>query len=231
MHRFVSVGVFMRGISTYSRGGFLGAAALGIIGLVRSERKIRTLLGICVLAGLVLGTMPQQFWDRMDTIYVENEEDRDDSAAGRIHFWRVGAQMAAAKPLTGVGLLSYNYSYEAYNTDERFVGVRAAHSIWFGVMGDLGYVGFVLFVANLAAAFWAAWRVVRLAGRDPRYRDLRIYGNAIISSLVVYAITGSFLSMQYSEMAWHLFGLAAALHWVTKAELASATAVPARAAA
>jgi len=231
MHRFVSVGVFMRGISTYSRGGFLGAAALGTIAVVRSGNKIRTLLGICVLAGLVLSTMPQQFWDRMDTIYVENEEERDDSSAGRLHFWRVGAQMAAAKPLTGVGLNSYNYSYQAYNTDDRFEGVRAAHSIWFGVMADLGYVGLCLFVANIAAALWAAWRAVRMAGKDPRYRDLKLYGNAIISSLIVYAVTGSFLSLQYSEMTWHLFGLAAALHWVTKAEVAAAAQIPSRAVA
>jgi len=45
-------------------------------------------------------------------------------------------------------------------------------------------------------------------------RDLRIYGNALISALVVFCVAGSFVSAQYAEMAWHIFGLAAALHFI-----------------
>ena len=222
VHRFVAIGAFMRGITTYSRGGFLGAAALGLIAFIRAEKKWRALIGIVVLGGLVLTVMPQAFWDRMDTIYVEDEEARDTSATGRLHFWRVGALMAEANPLTGVGLNGYNWSYASYNDDERFEGVRAAHSIWFGVLGDLGYPGLILFAANLGFALLSCWQVGRMAGKDPRYRELRIYGNALFSALVVYAVSGSFLSQQYSEMAWHLFGLSTALLYVTSDEIQAA---------
>ena len=35
--------------------------------------------------------MPQNFWDRMNTITADESEDRDESAAGRLHFWGVAA--------------------------------------------------------------------------------------------------------------------------------------------
>ena len=85
--------------------------------------------------------MPQEFWDRMNTIQVEEGEERDESARGRIHFWGIAVEMANSKPATGVGLGAFNTSYPTYNVGEAFQGERAAHSSWFGVLGELGYPG------------------------------------------------------------------------------------------
>jgi probable O-glycosylation ligase (exosortase A-associated) len=216
IHRFAAIGVLLRGIATYSRGGFLGAGTLMVIGVLRSERKLRAAVVAGVLTAGVLALMPTEFWDRMDTIQVAEGEQRDDSAASRIYFWRVATDMASAKPLTGVGLAAFNRAFVNYNTEKAYEGQeRAAHSIWFGVLGDLGYPGLILFVLNLGTAFWSCWRVHRLTKGRPDLRDLRIYANALISSLAVYAVTGSFLSHQYNEMAWHMFALTAALRLVT----------------
>ena len=155
-HRFLAVGVFLRGISTYSRGGFLAAAVLGAVGLVRAEKKVRALIVLAAGALLVSSVMPVRYWARMDTITVEEEEERDLSAAGRLHFWRVAVTMAKEKPLTGVGLNAFNPSYNDYNTDLRFGGVRAAHSTWFGVLGDLGYPGLLLMLLNWGGAVFPA---------------------------------------------------------------------------
>ena len=40
MHRFVAVGVLLRGISTYSRGGFLGAATLVVMMVAASREEV-----------------------------------------------------------------------------------------------------------------------------------------------------------------------------------------------
>ena len=128
--------------------------------------------------------------------------------------------MANAKPLTGVGLNGYSGAFPNYNTFEAYAGqTRAAHSIWFGVLGDLGYVGLVLFVGNVGMAFFGCWRVHRLARKQPAYRDLAVYANALISALTVYCVTGSFLSGQYFEFAWHLFALSAALGLIAQDEV------------
>ena len=226
-HRFIGVGVFLRGISTYSRGGFLAAGVLGVFSLLRSEKKVRTLVVVGAGALLVWSLMPARYWARMDTITVEEEEQRDLSAAGRLHFWSVAVDMAKAKPFTGVGLNGFTSAYPSYNTDPRFGGQRAAHSTWFGVLADLGYPGLILFVSNLLLAVYSCWRVSKWSRGDPALRDLRIYANALITSMAVFAVAGTFLSSQYNEMLWHFVGLSAALHGIALRERAAAT-VPAR---
>jgi probable O-glycosylation ligase (exosortase A-associated) len=218
LHRFVAGGVLLRGISTYSRGGFLGAGALGVIVILRSQKKFRALLLVILVSGVFWSLMPDRFWNRMDTITVEEGQERDSSATGRLHFWQVAIAMAAEKPWTGVGLNGFNLSYPTYNTDPLFPGERAAHSSWFGMLGDLGYVGLALFVANIVMAFWSCWRVTRLARQHPPLLHLAIYANALIASLVVYCVSGSFVSFHYNEMIWHLFGLSTALHFIASHE-------------
>ena len=222
MHRFVYIGVLLRGISTYSRGGFLGAATLMVIGVFRAEKKWRAAVVAVVLVAGVTAIMPDEFWRRMDTITIdeEAEEVRDESAGARLDFWNVAVTMANANPLTGVGLNGFNRAFLTYNTYEAYVGQeRAAHSSWFGVLGDLGYPGLGLFVANVVMAFWGCWRVHRMAKQNPALRELAIYANALISALAVFCVSGSFLSAQYNEMAWHLFALAAALRLIARDEV------------
>jgi probable O-glycosylation ligase (exosortase A-associated) len=238
-YRFLLVGVFMRGITTYSRGGFLSASVLGMFAIARSPRKFRALFGAAVLAGVVLTVMPKQFWDRMNTINA-SEEERGDSAAGRLHFWYVARIMADAKPLTGVGFDGFSQSYEAYNgPDGEFGGERAVHSVWFGLLADMGYPGLLLFVLLVADTLWSCWRVSSRFRNDPDHRDLRIYANALMTSIIAFSVGGTFLSYQYNEMIWHFIGLSIALTFlaneapsaVTEVEKAKAYAQPALATA
>jgi probable O-glycosylation ligase (exosortase A-associated) len=210
-YRFLLVGVFMRGITTYSRGGFLSAAVLGVFAVARSPRKFRALIGAAVLGGVVLTVMPQQFWDRMNTINASDEE-RGDSAEGRLHFWSVARVMADAKPLFGIGFDAFSQSYEAYNgPDGPFAGERAVHSVWFGLLSEMGYPGLLLFVLLLADSLRSCWRVSVRFRNDAEHRDLRIYANALMTSIIVFAVGGTFLSYQYNEMIWHFIGLGIAL--------------------
>lgn len=223
-HRFLSIGVILRGISTYSRGGFLAAGAVGMLVLARSKYKIRALIVVAAVAVLVWNVMPDRFWERMNTI-TNSAEERDDSAASRIHFWYVAVDMAAAKPLTGVGLDGYRNSYEAYNTDPRWTGERAVHSIWFGILGDLGYPGLVMFVALLALSIRSCRRVVAMAKKDPSKQELRLYADGVMGGLVAFVVAGSFLPHHYNEMAWHFMGLASALDFISRSEVRPAEAL------
>ena len=224
LHRFFAIGVLLRAISTYSRGGFLGAGALIVITILRSEKKIRAILGMALLLWGVSRIMPQEFWDRMDTIQVEEGEARDESSAGRLHFWAVAIDMANANPFTGVGLGAFSTAYSFYNYSDLFPGERAAHSNWFGVLGELGYVGLILLMANVMFAFWSCWRVHRISRRYKEMRDLRIYANAIISGLAVFCVSGTFLASQTNELAWHLIALSTALLFIAKSEARAADA-------
>ncbi len=214
MHRFLAVGVLYRALATYSRGGFLSAVVMAGIGLVRSKHRVRTLLAMVVVSGLILPLMPQHFWDRMETILTPGEIQRDaevvedSSARGRLHFWAVAVQMAATAPITGVGHGNYMVAYDDYDSSNGQYGFRrAVHSSWFGTLGELGYVGLVLYLAIILNTLWTA-RATRLATRgSPEHTALHQFAIMLETSMAVFCVGGTFVTMQYNEMVWHFIGI------------------------
>ncbi|MBI4605067.1 MAG: putative O-glycosylation ligase, exosortase A system-associated [Planctomycetes bacterium] len=210
-YRFLLVGVLYRALSTYSRGGFLAAGALAVAYWLRSKGKAKVLIGILAAAAIVLPVMPDAFWERMGTIRSFKETD-EGSALGRLHFWKVAAIMARENPVLGVGFQAYNRSYDAYDPAHGEYGAnRSAHSVWFGVLAELGYPGLLLYLAVLILAFRSCHRARKLAGEDPSLKDLQKYATSVETCLVVFVVGGTFLPFQYNEMYFHVVGLSMAL--------------------
>ena len=219
--QFMSVGVLYRGLSTYSRGGFLSMGVVGTIWFWRSEHKARTLAAVTLAAVLILPVLPQQFWDRMSTIAAPAEE-RDESQQGRLHFWQVAIAMANDRPIIGVGHNGYQPAYNTYDFSQgRFEQNRAVHSAWFGVLGELGYTGLLLFIALIISSLRTCRRVRLAAKRGEIPGPLGPYAVALESSLLAFMVGGSFVSFQYCEMLWHYFALTIALERVAVAEMAT----------
>jgi probable O-glycosylation ligase (exosortase A-associated) len=218
--QFLSVGVLYRGLSTYSRGGFLSIGAVAGLWFWRSPHKLRTAAAVMVTAALVLPVLPQQFWDRMSTITAPSPE-RDDSRQSRLHFWQVAIAMANDRPYLGVGHSGYQRAYNEYDwTEGQFLTNRAVHSAWFGVLAEQGYPGLVIFVLIVLSSFRACRRVRRAAARGEIPGPLGPYAIAFEASLVAFIVGGSFVSFQYCEMLWHYFALTVALERVAVAEAA-----------
>ena len=219
--QFMSIGVLYRGLSTYSRGGFLSLGAVSAIWFWRSEHKLKTLAAVVIAAVLILPVLPQEFWDRMSTITAPAEE-RDESQQGRLHFWHVAVVMANDRPFIGVGHRGYEPAYNTYDFSEgRYLRDRAVHSAWFGVLGDLGYLGLLLFVAIFVSSLVTCRRIRLAARRGELPGPLGPYAIALESSLVAFMVGGSFVSFQYCEMLWHFFALSIALERVAVAEAAA----------
>jgi probable O-glycosylation ligase (exosortase A-associated) len=221
LHRFLAIGMLYRGVSTFSRGGFLAAIALGVAYLARSEKKLPAFAGAAIVATIVFSVMPETFWSRMDTITVEEGEEADGSIRGRLHFWSVALTMARERPIFGVGYNGFNVAYDLYDpTAAEFGMARGVHSTWMGVLSELGFVGLGLFVAQ----FWLAWRACQLTSRlakDERIRtELGHFAVALQNAFVVCAVGGSFVSFQYVEIVWHFLGLSMALWAISQAAVA-----------
>lgn len=209
VHRFFIGGVVYRGISTYSRGGFLSASLVALVSLWRSKHKIRTIVVVGVIAFTISSVMPQSFWDRMNTISAP-EEERDASAQSRLYFWGLAVEMANDYPVFGVGFNSYRYSFGRYATGESAGGQRAVHSIWYGVLAELGYPGLVIFAAMLLVCLYTCHQIRRKA-RARGLSDIAAYAGHLQTSVLVFMVGGSFLNLQYLELLWHVIGLTVAL--------------------
>jgi probable O-glycosylation ligase (exosortase A-associated) len=212
LYWFLLIGVLYRALSTYSRGGFLACMVLGGIYWCRSRQKLRMLLGIGFVIIVVLPTLPDAFWTRMQTIQTYDEGEGDQSALGRLHFWTVAGEMAKANPLLGVGYMGYIPSYDRYDFSYGEYGRhKAVHSAYFGVLAELGYPGAMLYVLILLCAFHSCYRVRRLVRKDSKSSEWEKYAVALETSLAVFSVGSLFLSFQYIEIFWHSIGLTIAL--------------------
>ena len=219
--QFLSVGVLYRGLSTYPRGRFLSMGALGAIWFWRSPHKPRTLIAGALVLALMLPVLPTEFWDRMSTITAPADE-RDDSQASRLHFWRVAVAMANDHPFLGIGHNGYPRAYNAYDwTEGQYLTNRAVHSAWFGVLAEAGYTGLLMFVTLILLSLRSCRRVRLAAKRGEIPGPLGPYAVAFEASLVAFIVGGSFVSFQYCEMLWHYLALTIALERIALAEAAN----------
>jgi probable O-glycosylation ligase (exosortase A-associated) len=225
--QFSTIGVLYRGLSTFSRGGFLACGALGFHYFVRSNRKFVSILVIAVICVLIAPVLSEEYWERIGTITTATDKP-DESGEGRLHFWRTALLMADDRPLTGVGTRAYSAMYDHYDTSAGEYGAqRAVHSSWFGILAELGYPGLLLFILIVGYAFVVCRRARRAAHRSPELVNLAAYAIAIEGSLVAFIVGGTFVHFQYVEILWHTLALSAVIDRLVSDRLkALATAPP-----
>jgi putative inorganic carbon (HCO3(-)) transporter len=227
LHLLFLVGVLARSIMTYSRGAFLALAALAIVYVVRSNQKMKTFIGVAVISAVILPVLPPTFWERMNTMNVTSEDQLDTSSVSRLHFWRVATQMAADHPILGIGYDSFNATYDDYDFSLGFYGkARSVHSMWFGVLSEVGYPALLLFIGMFVLALTGMQRVAAWARRGELPMEYYHYAVALQVAFVAAAVGGSFLPWQYVEMLWHFIGLTMALRALALKNLQKPVAAP-----
>jgi putative inorganic carbon (hco3(-)) transporter len=211
LYWFLLLGVLYRALSTYSRGGFLACMAVGGVYWLHADHKVRSLLAAGVVVLIVLTTLPDNFWTRMQTIQTYDEEE-DPSALGRLHFWEVALAMAKAHPVFGIGYNAYNLAYDSYDFSHGQYGRRrSVHNSFLAVAAELGYLGLALFTLILLTTLVSCHRLRHLPGTHPSSVLIRQSATALSTSFVAFLVGGFFVIFQYQEMLWHFFGLSIVL--------------------
>jgi len=231
-------------IGTMSRGGFIAMTVLAGYMYVKSDRKV--LLTILFIAlGIGLSYVVSESWsERIDTIQTA---DSDASFMGRVVAWKLSFIMAMQHPFFGGGFkaiqyfpvwsdlsrefFSYPWFYTGNALPNTTVG-RAAHSVYFQVLGDHGFVGLGLYLACLAGAFFKAGKVARRAKRGGAPDWVRNLATMIQLSIFAFALGGAALSFAYFDLIFALFALVVVLEKrVLPAMLPAAAPARARASA
>lgn len=186
-------------LGSQSRGALVAIIAVAGYFWLSSPYKLLTGPMLAILAILGLMFMPDSWHERMETIKHYQE---DESAMGRINAWHYAINVANDR-LFGAGLQSWKLeSFSMYAPDP--LAVHAAHSIFFGVLGDCGWVGMFLFIAVLAMTWGNLNWVIKRAGRETNPAKL---AQMIKVSLVAYFSGGAFLSLSYFDLPWHLIAI------------------------
>lgn len=201
-------------IGTHSRGAFVSLAAFGGLFWLRSRHKVTIIAAMIVLLAPAIAFMPAKWTERMTTITAATE---DASFMGRIDAWVVSTKLANAHPVTGAGLRNSYLSDVAASVDpERAPRARAAHSIYFEILGGTGYLGLLIYLSLFAAAFAATANILFVKKRADLPQWQSDLARAIQNSLLVFMIGAASVSMEMWDGYLMLIALSSAMAVIAK---------------
>ncbi|WP_137918844.1 putative O-glycosylation ligase, exosortase A system-associated [Hydrogenophaga sp. 2FB] len=199
-------------VATASRGALIGLCVIVFWILMKSRQRLIGIVLVAISAAVVVQLAPESWSQRMETIGSAKE---DDSLLGRFGAWKVSSAIAVANPIVGGGFRAVQSSavWDAFKDAPNllpFVEIPpfslsgvAAHSIWFEVMGDMGFVGILLFMALIANAFLTLREIRKMVRiRGPSLRWASDLADMLGAALLAYVVTGSLLSAAYFELPY-----------------------------
>lgn len=211
---------------TVSRGGFIGLAAVGLYCWLKSSKKGRAVVLVGVLVIFMLIFAPEKYWDEIQSA-TDDSTMTVGTGAERLYTWGIGWEMFVGNPVFGVGQGNFPWNFEEYQGGDRFntrsLAGRAAHSMYFTLIPELGFVGTLLF-------FLMAWEnymtVNRLKLFVRKSRDVKppkqvrdepdtafalSVGNALEAAMIGYLVSSVFISTLYYPSFWVITAFIVAL--------------------
>jgi putative inorganic carbon (hco3(-)) transporter len=191
-------------IFTYSRGAWVALAVVAPLIFLKMRRRLLLLATFIVFGGSLVALFPESVVDRAETIA---NYQQDYSAMTRIQAWGVNWNMALERPLVGVGFnnpdigdalwLSYANWVEPWA-----VTARAAHSVFFQVIGHHGFLGAGIYFSMLAFTMLTLVRLYRQAGRGNSTVWMRDLAWGLLVGMVGFFAAGAFLDMAYFTLVY-----------------------------
>lgn len=211
-------------VGSQSRGALLGIAAMGSVYWWRSGHKVASGVGVAAVAVAVLLFMPQTWFDRMGTI---GTYQADESAMMRINSWQFALNLAADHPIVGGGFKVFSdpEMYKLYAPNPAWV--LDAHSVWFQVLGEQGWVGLAIFIFLGVSTLLSAGRLRSRYLNDPSNKWVADLASMLQVAVIGYFVAGSFLSLAYLDLYYHLVALVVLAGTLAKVPAAAPTAVTA----
>jgi probable O-glycosylation ligase (exosortase A-associated) len=211
-----------------SRGGFIGITIVATYFWFHSKHKLIYVIVVPIIAIVGLEYMPESWHERMSTI---DNADEDLSFLGRIMAWKQAILMSMDN-ITGGGFKAgqmnaiwfqydpqYNLNWLFDTSDVYFDSAKAAHSIYFQVLGDHGFIGLFLFLLIIYLAFSQARKVSKMLKANPINPSLVKLSSMIRVSLVAYVISGAAVSLAYFDLLFALFAISHVMSNIIKREI------------
>lgn len=187
-------------LGSQSRGALVGIVGMSAVLWLRSQHKALMGAGLVALFFVAIPFMPEQWSARMSTIKTHEE---DASASFRLIAWETAYNLAKDRFPLGGGLEYESLAVSAQYSPNPLL-VMVPHSIYFQVMGGLGFIGL-----GMLLTFWLlVWRQcawLRKHCRSPATLWAGQLGSMVQVSLVGYALGGAFLNLAFWDGVYYLY--------------------------
>jgi len=221
----IIVGSILNIISLESRGSAIATFLSLLLFFILSNKKAKKLLLLTpvIITVVIFAPIPEGYEDRIASAFV-GQDELDGSAASRPYFWDVATRMVADNPL-GVGFACYPEYYEIYDIEKKYGHYRDVHSTHFQILSETGYLGLSFWILLLITTYRRLFHIRKLVSIKNNYDKLenplfyRQLCNAMICSITVFILGGSFYSLAFNDLIWLLFGLTIATTKLVEAEL------------
>jgi putative inorganic carbon (hco3(-)) transporter len=209
--------------SSLSRGGLiaLGAVVLFVVALparnfFRSPTH-KMIVVLCLVVGVVgaYKMTSQALSQRVEAVFTSQGR----TGSGRLNAWRAADTSIRERPFTGLGYGAFEPSanqlmlrtpgVDLSNFLLRQRGLEA-HSAYIGTLAELGIPGLALFLGLLGSTALAIKRSAAMA-REAGAMSMMRLANALLISLVGWAVASIFLSSETGRPLWIIIGMALAL--------------------
>lgn len=210
---------FLVPIGTEARTGLLCIAALAIMMLRYTKRRLLFIAGAGVLGLTALPFLPQSYYDRMATIA---EPGGDESASTRVAVWNWTLDYVQTKPLGG-GFDAYRsnrftYTMPVKKTDGNTTTIeytevedkaRAFHSSIFEMLGEQGWPGLAIWALLHLSGLWQMERIQRSWKKadEEATRWIAPLAGALQMGAVIYLVGATFQGIAYQPVMLMLVGL------------------------
>ncbi len=199
-------------VASSSRGALLGGTAVLCWMLLTSRyrHRIRLFIGSALLLATVVAIVPPEQKERLRNMGSDNTSNL------RFTRWKMGLEMAADRPVLGVGYANW----VAYSTDR--YGPRAtllSHNVFIEAVAELGYSGVTAFLMLIGSTFVVNRRTRRLATLLPDGTFLSNMARGLDGALIGFLVSGFFVTVLFYPFFWVNIGMTVALHGATQHEL------------
>ncbi len=208
---------FIAVLGTQSRGALLALAAGLAVYVARSKSGLIVVAVAAVSLVALPHVLPQNWVARFASI---ETADQDTSFLQRVQAWRTSTNIALARP-TGGGFsaVESNEVARTYVSPNSLKAGKAAHSIYFQVLGDHGFVGLAIFLMILGASLFNSSMALAKSRDRPDLWWARQLAVMMQVSIISYIVGGAALSMAYYDGVLIILALTAALYQVVRKPL------------
>ena len=184
--------------ATFSRGGFLGLCAAGVLLAWKLGRRNRfAVVGIVVIAVVAaLFLAPGGYGDRVGSIFNPMGEA---SATARRALLTRSVWVALTSPFLGVGI---------GNLRVVLIHDQVSHNAYTQIAGDMGLIALTLYVMLLVVPFRRLAAIERETLKEEHHTRYYYLAVGLQSSLVGYMVGSFFLSVAYDWFGYFLVAYA-----------------------